>query len=109
MIEYKEVKVYLSNMTIWDIYLSDVKIGSLKKETPHKRGKTFHGGKYYLNVLGIEYVLPLSFRGMVNSIVQMNLDRFESALIMKKLEQTEWHKNRIARWENWKKINAIGF
>ena len=88
MIEFHKTILDISNATVWDVYLRDRKIGTLRKEEHTKTQK----GRYYLSVLSMEYIIPLTGRKMIPKIVQGAIDSLEADIIMQKVEQSEWFK-----------------
>ena len=105
MIEFHETLDDINNATVWDIYYGSRKVGSLRKELFNKVGKTMHGGKYYLNILYKDYTLPFSMKDMIPKICNGAIDNFEADMIITKIEQTDWHKQRVQRSDRY--FNSI--
>ena len=87
MIEFHQSLEDINNATVWEVYFNERKIGTLRKEEFKKESGVIHGGKYYLNVLYKDYVLPFKAKPMIKKIVQGALDSFEADLIMNRIKQ----------------------
>jgi hypothetical protein len=87
MIEFHQTLEDINNATVWDVYFNDRKIGTLRKEEFKKVKGVIHGGKYYLNVLYNDYVLPFKAKPIIKKIVQGALDSFEADLIMNRIKE----------------------
>jgi hypothetical protein len=86
MIEFQESIIDINNATVWDVLLGERKIGTLRKEEQTKTQK----GRYYLSVLSVDYVIPLSGRKIIPKVVQGAIDSLEADIIMQKVEHSEW-------------------
>lgn len=95
MIEFHDTFVDLNNTTVWDVFIGGEKIGSLMKITPYKINGRLIDGSYHLDVLNQKYNLSLANRKYIIPLIEMRIQSLESALIMAKIEQTEWHKERV--------------
>jgi hypothetical protein len=104
MIEFHEILLDVNNTELWDIYIRDRKVGFLMKILPYKaQGKAIKGS-FHLEILHHKYTLPLTMRKMVMQLVEMQIRSFETDLLLAKIEQSEWNKERLKSFERFKEI-----